>query len=266
MAIEIFNRHENKYQISEKVFVALQDKLTEFMEIDAYNNEYFTYPVCNIYYDTDDSYLIRTSLSKPSYKEKLRLRSYGTPIESSTVYVEIKKKFRGMTNKRRSGMKPDEAYNFLATGNLPIQQQYMNWQVLREVKYMLSQRELKPAVYLSYKRRAFRTLAEDKNSDLRVSFDTAITTRRKDLRLESGVWGEDLLPKGQWLMEIKTAQAIPMWLTGLLSEYRIYPASFSKYGAEYQMSINHQLQEQRKTSALFPAPFYRETDPSVARS
>jgi hypothetical protein len=261
MAIEIFNRYENKYQISEDTFVRLQDRLAGYMEMDSYNQTRFTYPIRNIYYDSADSYLIRTSLSKPSYKEKLRLRSYGTPTEGSTVYVEIKKKFRGLTNKRRSGLKLDEAYGFLATGNLPIIRPYMNGQVLREVQYMLSQRMLNPAVYLSYERRAF---FGDKHSDLRVSFDTAITTRREDLWLESGSYGQCLLPDGQWLMEIKTAQAIPVWLTRILSEYKIYPASFSKYGAEYRTMLAPQPQRQQSAAVYFPVPAFAETPAPLA--
>ncbi|MDR0570915.1 MAG: polyphosphate polymerase domain-containing protein [Clostridiales Family XIII bacterium] len=229
MAIEIFNRYEKKYLVGEEVFHALQGKLAERMDLDGHNQSRLTYPICNIYYDTDDSRLIRASLAKPLYKEKLRLRSYGTPTEGNTVYVEIKKKFNGKVNKRRSGMKPQEAREFLSTGRLPIIQPYMNAQVLREVQYMLTRTPLKPAVYLSYERRAFKGEA-----DLRVSFDTDILTRRSDLRLESGAYGEPLLPRGVWLMEIKTAGAIPLWLSRLLAEYGAMPRGFSKYGFEYQ--------------------------------
>lgn len=254
MAIEIFNRYENKYQISEDIFLKMQEKLSDYMNTDAYNQADFTYPICNIYYDTEDNRLIRASLQKPCYKEKLRLRSYGTPTEGSTVYAEIKKKFRGLTNKRRSGLKPEEAYQFLATGNLPVLQPYMNGQVLREIQYMLSRYELRPAVYLSYERRAF---FGDEDSDLRISFDTNITTRRHDLQLEYGSYGNNLLDDGIWLMEIKTAGAIPLWLTRLLSEYRVYPNSFSKYGSEYKASLNH-------FTDIIPVPNYSESTPILA--
>ena len=232
MAIEVFNRYEKKYQVSEDVFAKLQDRLFDYMELDFYNREQFTYPICNIYYDSADNYLIRTSLSKPTYKEKLRLRSYGTPTEGSTVYAEIKKKYLGLTNKRRSGLKLNEAYQFLSNGNLPILRPYMNGQVLQEIQYILSQRKLLPAVYLSYERRALF----DSSSDLRISFDTNIVARRYDLRLESGSYGRSLIRDGVWVLEIKTALAYPLWLTRLLSEYGIYPKRFSKYGTECKTS------------------------------
>lgn len=234
MAIEVFNRYENKYLIGPGVYEKLQGRLLEHMKPDAYNLLHETYSICNLYYDTDDSYLIRTSMSRPRYKEKLRLRAYGTPETDSKVYVEIKKKFRGLVNKRRSVMRLDEAYGFLDSGEPPEIAPYMNRQVMREIAYILEQRRLAPRVYLAYRRRAFFGTEEP---DLRVSFDTGIVARRADLRLESGIYGENLLPGGKWLMEIKVARSIPVWLVKLLSEYQIYSSGFSKYGTEYRKTL-----------------------------
>lgn len=234
MAIEVFNRHENKYLIDSDTYEKLRQRLPDYMELDEYNKRQDTYSICNIYYDTDDDYLIRTSIKKPRYREKLRLRSYGTPEAGSQVFVEIKKKVFGLGNKRRSAMRLDEAYSFLQTAELPDMRPNMNRQVLCEIQYILESNELKPKVYLSYERRAY--FGEGRH-DLRVSFDTAIKTRRTDLCLESGIYGENLLKPDQWIMEIKVAQSMPVWLTHLLSEYKIYPASFSKYGTEYKGTL-----------------------------
>lgn len=249
MAIEVFNRHENKYLIDADTYQKMQRHLSDYMDLDAYNTQQETYSVCNIYYDTDDNYLIRTSVSKPKYKEKLRLRSYGVPDGDSKVYVEIKKKFCGFVNKRRSSMQLDEAYAFLNTGELSATEPYMNRQVLSEVSYLMQQHALKPRLFLAYERRAFRGTGQH---DLRISFDTAITTRRSDLRLESGIYGQKLLEEDKWLMEIKVAQSIPLWLTHLLSDYKIYPTSFSKYGTEYMNTIRKNV-PQEKLSYMQPA-------------
>jgi hypothetical protein len=234
MAIEIFKRYENKYMLDEMTFDRLQRRLSDYMELDSNNKRYKTYPICNVYYDTPDSNLIRTSLSKPNYKEKLRLRSYGTPEADSKVYVEIKKKFRGLVNKRRSALPLAEAYVFLETGNIPDIDYSMNIQVLSEIQYILKQHPLAPRIYLAYERRAY--FGNDRH-DLRVSFDTNILTRRTDLRLESGIYGDSLLPDSKWLMEIKTSKSIPIWLCRILSEYKTYPVSFSKYGTEYKQML-----------------------------
>jgi hypothetical protein len=208
------------------------------MELDEYNKTRETYSILNIYYDTPDSQLIRASLQKPQYKEKLRLRSYGTPFADSKVYVEIKKKVRGLVNKRRSALPLSEAYRFLRSGVIPEHAKGANVQVLSEIRYILEQHELRPMVYLSYERRAYFGTGQH---DLRISFDTDILTRRRDLRLESGNYGEHLLPDGKWLMEVKTSESIPLWLCQMLSEYEIYPVSFSKYGTEYKKYLQENI-------------------------
>ena len=234
MAIEVFNRCENKYMLDADTFEKLQGRLSEYMRPDAYNESRETYTIASLYYDTPDSHLIRTSLEKPKYKEKLRLRAYGVPEPDERVYVEIKKKVSGLVNKRRSALKLGEAYAFLDSGILPEERPWQNRQVLREIDYLLQTHDLHPALYLAYDRRAYFGIDQP---DLRISFDRNIRTRRYDLALEAGDYGAPLLERGQCLMEIKAAKSIPLWLCRLLSEDQIYPASFSKYGAEYRKTL-----------------------------
>lgn len=234
MAIEVFNRYEHKYMLDEKTFLKVLDVMDEHMEPDAYNVNRKPYTIANIYFDTPDNYLIRHSLEKPVYKEKLRLRAYGVPDENSKVYLEIKKKFRGLVNKRRTTLKLFEAYEFLKTGTAPHSQDYMNSQVLRELEYFLKIYELSPKVYLAYDRIAY---FEKENRDLRISFDMNIRSRRYDVGPEKGDFGEKLLEDGLILMEIKTSLAKPMWLSNMLCELDIKRRSFSKYGTEYKKML-----------------------------
>lgn len=234
MAIEVFNRYENKYLLTDAAYRRLYGQLLAYMEPDDYNKQHEFYSITNLYYDTPSNTIIRHSLSKPKYKEKLRLRAYGTPTEESKVYLEIKKKVFGLVNKRRTALKLHEAYDFVRTGVQPELQSYMNKQVLREIAYLMGQYELQPAVYLSYDRKA---MFSKENRDLRITFDTNIRCRRHDLRLESGSYGEELLEPGQWLMEVKAENTIPLWLSRLLSENRMYRTGFSKYGNEYKKMI-----------------------------
>lgn len=237
MAIEVFNRSECKFLIDEDVYEALNIKFMQYMEMDDYNKAHDFYTISNIYYDTNDNYLIRNSLSKPQYKEKLRLRSYGVPNVYDKVYLEIKKKFNGFVNKRRSSLKLNEAYEFLSTGEKPELKSYMNKQVINELDYILKLYNVEPKLYLAYDRKA---MFDKDNREVRITFDTNIRTRRYDLKLEAGDYGEPLLEKGKWLMEVKVGKNIPLWLSKLLSEYKIYKTSFSKYGKEYEdMLINN---------------------------
>ena len=93
MAIEVFNRYEKKYIIDEDTFHKLTYQIADYMNPDAYNRNGEAYRISNIYYDTENDQLIRASIEKPIYKEKLRLRAYGTPELTDNVFVEIKKKY-----------------------------------------------------------------------------------------------------------------------------------------------------------------------------
>ncbi|EFM11141.1 VTC domain protein [Paenibacillus curdlanolyticus YK9] len=243
MAIEVFNRYENKYLMDNRAFEALYNRLLDYMELDAYNKNDKFYSISNLYYDTEHDSLIRNSLAKPKYREKLRIRAYGIPDVNTKVYVELKKKVFGLVNKRRTALKLDEAYAFIRTGVEPEQQAYMNKQVMQEINYFMSRYELQPKVYLAYDRIA---LFCKNNRDLRITFDTNIRSRRHDVKLEAGDYGESLLESGQWLMEVKAEKTIPVWLAHMLSEHRMFRTSFSKYGNEYKKTrMNSQLTRER---------------------
>lgn len=136
MGIEVFNRYENKYLVDEKTYHHIYNRLLEYMELDEFNKKNEFYTISNIYYDTKDNQLIRRSLSKPKYKEKLRLRAYGVPNPDAQVYLEIKKKYCGLVNKRRTNMKLDEAYDFVSSKTKPEIKHYMNKQVINEIEYI----------------------------------------------------------------------------------------------------------------------------------
>ena len=242
MAIEVFNRFEHKYILDYETFKNVISVMDTHMVLDSHNKNHMPYTIANIYYDTDDDYLIRTSLSKPKYKEKLRLRAYGIPKENEKVYLEIKKKYNGIVNKRRTTLLLTEAYDFVKTGIAPAAQSYMNGQVIKEIEYFLEVYNLEPKLYLAYDRIAY---FEKGNADLRISFDTNIRSRRYDLRLDYGDYGERLLKENLYLMEVKTSLAKPLWLTDMLTEFHINRRSFSKYGTEFKQYINTAPQQNK---------------------
>lgn len=236
MAIEVFNRYENKYLLDDEAYHRLYEDLLHYMEPDEYNKRHEFYSISNLYFDTAHDSLIRTSLAKPKYKEKLRLRAYGVPEQDARVYLELKKKVFGLVNKRRTALCLDEAYDFVRTGRLPEIKDYMNRQVVNEITYFLERYNLQPKVYLAYERRAMFC---KNNRDLRITFDTNIRSRRYDLKLESGDHGEPLVEDGRWLMEVKAEKTIPVWLAKMLSEHQMYRTSFSKYGNEYKKMLKN---------------------------
>ena len=219
MAGSVFNRIEKKYLLCRPAYEALREALAPHMEED----EYGLHTICNIYYDTPDELLIRRSIEKPVYKEKLRLRSYGIPQMDSKVYLEIKKKYDRVVNKRRIGLTLREAYDYIERGIRPDK----DCQILRELDFFLRRYPLQKGLYLAYDRVA---LFGREDPEFRLTFDRNIRSRRQDMGLEKGDHGTLLLPEDCFLMESKVMGATPLWFSHLLSELRIYPVSFSKYG------------------------------------
>lgn len=233
MAIEVFSRYEKKYVISTEVYYKLLKKLGDLVVNDPNSKGEDFYEICNLYYDTPTDELIRKSIEKPVYKEKLRLRSYGTPGMKDKVFLEIKKKYKGVVNKRRVVLSLEGAYDFIESKKMP-EYEKINPQIAKEIEYFLNFHEVEPKLYLSYFRKALFGV-EDK--ELRITFDKNIITRRYDLNLEEGSKGELLLEEGLMLMEIKASLSIPVWFCDIMSDLKIYPKSFSKYGTEYKNKI-----------------------------
>ena len=218
----VFKRKEIKYLLTEDQLTALMPILKEHMEPDAFPHS----SISNLYYDTMDFRMIRRSLEKPQYREKLRLRSYGVPGDSSLVFPEIKKKAQGIVYKRRVSMPYDEATRFLA-GDSPAQQ----GQIFRELSWMLaSYPHLEPRVFLSYERDSWKGIQEP---ELRLTLDRDILWRTCGLDLRQGQWGNPLLKPEEVLMEVKIPEAAPLWLSEAFSALGIFPVSFSKYGRAY---------------------------------
>ena len=233
----VFKRYELKYMLTLEQKAKVLAAMEPYMKLDKYGRT----TIRNIYYDTDTYLLIRRSIEKPTYKEKLRIRSYSRANRDSTVFVELKKKYKSVVYKRRISLPEEEAMEWIS-GERHC---HKHTQIANEIDYFLDYyKTLHPAVFLSYEREAF--YARD-GSDFRVTFDDNILCRQEDLSLESEVYGTPVLPKGKVLMEIKCSGGIPLWMVYVLSEEHIYKTSFSKYGTAYRTMIFPQLCEENKT-------------------
>ena len=229
MAQTVFNRVEKKFILTSEQYDAIWQDLVQYMEVDAFA----WHTICNLYYDTPTDALIRASIEKPAYKEKLRLRSYGVPAENEKVYLEIKKKYDGIVNKRRIELSLQEAYAYLNEGKRLEKE----CQILRELDYFLSFYDLSAKAYIAYERVA---LFGKEDAQFRVTFDTNVRGRREHLRLEDGSAGDYILPPGNYIMEVKITNATPLWFVKLLNKHGIVGSSFSKYGTFYKKQIMEQ--------------------------
>ena len=231
-----FKRYEIKYLLTQQQKQAILQAMQPYMKLDRYGRT----TIRNIYYDTDTYRLIRRSLEKPAYKEKLRIRSYQTAASDDLVFVELKKKYKSVVYKRRLTLPEIEARDSFKNGSpLPVRSQ-----IAQEIEYFRSYYEgLHPTVFLSYEREAFYTLD---NSDFRVTFDENILYRTYDLSLGSEVYGTPLLNKGETLMEIKTAGGLPLWMSHELNRLRVFHTSFSKYGLAYRDLMAKSVSEDQR--------------------
>ena len=226
MDINVFKRVEKKYLLSEDLYQKLFEKMNNYITVDIYDFS----TICNIYFDTDDYLLVNRSIEKPIYKEKVRLRSYGIPKKNSKVFLEIKKKYKGVVGKRRVSAPLKEFYKYFNTGKYPN----VDTQIMNEIDYCFKFYNLKPKVFLAYDRYSYK--GKD-DSNFRITFDKNIRSRTDNLYLENGDNGMLLLDKNCYIMEVKTLGAYPLWFARILSELNIYPTSFSKYGNVYKKQI-----------------------------
>lgn len=217
-----FRRYEKKYLITKEQADELLNRIGDRMVPDKYGETV----ICNLYYDTEDYVLIRRSLDKPRYKEKLRIRCYGVPDENSVAFIEIKKKFSKVVYKRRLDTTYKKATEYIKTGEIDIKGQIKN-----ELDWFLkTYKTLRPSTALFYTRKAF---FDKTNPELRITVDKDILWRRKDLDLTLGAYGEPIIDDHNRLLEIKIPGTVPVWLAHELSELKIFPNSFSKYGKAF---------------------------------
>ena len=220
MSQNTFRRVEIKYLIGKNQYDEVRKRIADYMTED----EYGLSRIQSIYFDTENYDLIRNSLEKPKYKEKLRLRAYGKRISpDSGVFLELKKKYDGIVYKRRIMLPYSEALEYLENGKYPSE----NSQILREIDYFIKYYKPVTRTYVSYDRLA---LYGNKDPELRITFDSNIRVTFEKTGFSSEDIGERLTEEGEYLMEIKTPYALPLWLCEVLSEARIYPGTFSKYG------------------------------------
>ncbi len=232
---QVFQRIEKKYLLDGEQYRRFLEGMAPHMELDRYG----LHTIGNIYFDTEEDALIRTSLAKPPYKEKMRLRGYGIPGDGDLVFLELKKKWDGIVYKRRVAMTTEEAERYVTEGIWPLPEKQMR----KEMDYFMKYYRPRPKVYLAYDRMAY---FGKEDGELRLTVDQRIRSRERALDLRAGDEGELLFEEERYLMEIKVPEAYPLWLAHLLSELEIYPVSFSKYGMYYKK----RTEEERKRICL----------------
>ena len=222
MACCVMKRYEIKYILNKEQTEYLVNALTGHMEVD----EYGMTSIASLYYDTPSYRLIRESLDKPEFKEKVRLRSYGLHKEGKPFYLELKRKAFGIVYKRRIATNQNDVNNFFDN-----KYDMDNNQIGRELSYFRDYYDnLKPTCLIIYDRVAYY----EPGGNLRLTIDYNPRYRVNDLNLSTSMDGNLLLDEGSTILEVKVQDAIPLWLSNILDNANIYKSSFSKYGEAYK--------------------------------
>jgi len=220
----VMMRYELKYLMDRGQTAYLVRRLKGHMEPDRYGKT----TIASLYYDTPDRRLIRASMDKPDFKEKMRLRSYGPATEDSPVFLELKRKASGIVYKRRVKSTLPEVRTFFGGEN----GLFPDRQICRELEWFRDSWEpLEPACLVLYDRIAWF----EPEGDLRLTIDFNPRYRAEDLRLTGSMEGNPLLAEGDTILEVKVQAAMPLWLSAILDEGQIYKSSFSKYGEAYRL-------------------------------
>jgi VTC domain. len=237
--MNIFRRVEQKYLITKEQHDALLEALGDRLVKD----QYFYNDMYNLYLDTPNHDLIIQSMEKPMYKEKIRVRSYGLAENNdSKVYLEIKKKFDGVGNKRRISMTLGEFWKYLEKGTKPKD---ANPHTLAEMDWAFTKYQLQPSILINYERYSYYMRG---NKDLRITFDHNVRYRTNKLDLTNNDDMHPVIDKNTYIMEIKSLDSLPLDLSRLLAKLKIYPRSFSKPKNAYIKSLERKIQHVRKHS------------------
>lgn len=235
---ETFERREVKFLINRTQLLDLEEALTPYM----IKNNFGRYTICNIFYDTPDYHLITTSIARPPFKQKLRLRTYYSSGVRSDTYLELKKKLDHIVYKRRipitDGSVPENPSLFLRPDSADLSEREISW-------FCRQFNGLAPRIFLSYNRSAYVSRTDP---NLRITFDNNIRWRTSHLDFDSGTAGNLLMDYHQSVMEVKIDESIPLWLVSLLSSLNIRKTTFSKVGSVYQQMLKY---HQERTGSAY---------------
>jgi hypothetical protein len=235
MEKQVFKRYEKKFLLTLAQFESLLPQLKKYMNEDPYCLNGQHYHLRNVYYDTPDHQLISTSILGPNFKEKFRIRKYGTYGDGNNkVFLEVKRKISGVVTKRRVLVTEIEALAFMNELKIPQRDDYFSQQILKELLYLRSIYDLKPAYFIAYDRLAF---FDQEIESFRVSFDSNIVSRTHQFSFEQKENDATLLTPGTILMEVKVGEGMPLWFSKLLSSLTIYLNHFSKYGKAFEKNM-----------------------------
>lgn len=227
--IRKFNRFELKYLLDYEFAQEVMEKLKKYMNPDSHGDKLGTYFLSSLYYDTEDFRFFWEKIEGEKFRRKLRIRMYEDDkqiTDKTKAFVEIKQRMNKVTQKRRIIVPYKDALT-LCNERKAIKVDPEDQYVADEILHMLHTYQLSPQCITSYQRRAFN--GTDADPGLRVTFDTNLRYRRRNLDLTDKKFGPFMLPPKKCIMEIKVNDRIPYWLTEFAADSNFQLVRISKY-------------------------------------
>ncbi len=228
-----FNRFELKYSITAAQWEAVKRDLADHMLADGNSADDGFYDIASLYYDTPDLAFMRSKREGIKFRRKLRIRHYGTSEgavdDEQPVFIEIKQRINRTTQKRRLTL-PLHAACALCDGHLEETiDDPTDSQAAEEVLFLARSLDLRPTCLVGYRREAF--VGSRYEPGLRVTFDNSLWAAQPEGGLSLAGTRHAIVPPQAFLMEVKTNNAVPVWLASMLARHRCTLIRYSKYCA-----------------------------------
>jgi SPX domain protein involved in polyphosphate accumulation len=128
----------------------------------------------------------------------------------------------------------------LCAGSLDLRNlDELDQEVASEVQYLINAMHLQPTCITAYRRRAF--VGNRYDSGLRITFDSDLRGRVHALRVNQAVEDHMIIPPEWCVMEVKSDEAVPDWVTSLLARHGCQLQRVSKYCAALARLTNLQV-------------------------
>ncbi len=229
--VDQFERKEFKYFVPLVRLADLRERLLAHMDYDPYCKRYEakSYPVRSIYLDTHGLLFYYEKLESLKVRKKLRLRTYDSANSLTVAFLEIKRKIGNAVYKERAAIPYTEIVNILNGSKVTLihPEIFTQQTALNRFLYLVNKLNLQPIVLITYEREAFQGIDDP---SLRITMDQNVrshmTDNFDDLLSESDM---RTMVDLHFVLEVKFSRQMPLWLRGIVRDFRLRLQSISKY-------------------------------------
>jgi SPX domain protein involved in polyphosphate accumulation len=251
-----FNRYELKYVVPIERCAAIIADLEGFVEPDPHGGRE-GYRLVSLYYDSPGLDFFWAKVDGLKFRRKLRVRIYPeSDIEQTArAMVEIKQRINRTVQKRRIEL-PLVAAEALCSGSIGLRDlgalDDLDQEVASEVLYLVSAMHLAPSAVTAYRRLAF--VGGRYESGVRITFDMDLRGRTHALRANAAAQNSLLLSPEWSVLEVKSDDTVPDWVTSLLARHRCQIQRVSKYCAAVAKLSGKHIPVLARSQVEIPVP------------